>query len=332
MTHFNKLITRLLSFLVISGLAPVPPVHAGQALLIAHMFPQDSLPDKAADELAETLDKVPGFGPVDVAAGARLGDERENLRQLQKGEIDIAIVGDLVLDYLVPRVRLVSLPFSHRTPQQALAVYTGEVGDEIREELRKLGIETLSWHCIGQRMLTANRPIRSAADLRGLVLRLPPAPVWMAVWEALGAKPKAVPFPVLYDALRRGVVDAQENPPDFIRAKKFYQVQSHLMLSRHLVQRQFILAGRSFYQTLDESRRKALRNAATEVSSQVCRQAQENQTKDIFWLEQEGGMQVVELDLFDEAAALLPHVAESLDGAAGKALLSRILEAQQNAR
>lgn len=319
--HLSRICLSVLLLTIHIGL----PVQAA-GVLIAHMFPDHSLPDRAADTLAEALRKRPDFQRVEVAADARLGDERENLRQLERGDIDIAVVGDLVLDYLVPSFRLVSLPFSHRTPEEALAVYSSELGDEIRQELRKRHIEVLSWHCIGQRMLTANRPIRSLADLQGLVLRLPPAPVWMATWEALGAKPKAVPFPALHDALRRKVVDAQENPPNFIRANKFYEVQSHLMLSRHLVQRQFILAGRDFYQSLEPARQKALRTAAGEASAQVCREARENQVKDIAWL-QKKGMKIVELDLFNAAAALLPQVAADLDGAAGGILLKRIREA-----
>jgi tripartite ATP-independent transporter DctP family solute receptor len=317
--------------LLLAAHLPVSVAHAEQAVLIAHMFPADSLPDKAAVALVKSLDGKSGFGKVEVAAAARLGDERENLRQLQNGEIDIAIVGDLVLDYLVPRYRLVGLPFSHRNPQEALAVYGSELGSEIRQELRKQGIEVLSWHSIGQRMLTANRPIRSLADLQGLVLRLPPAPVWIATWETLGAKPKVVPFPALHDAMRRGVVDAQENPPDFIRSKKLYEVQSHLMLTRHSVQRQFILASQRFFDALPPRQRSALRAAATTASAQTSQQAQENQAKDIAWLEREGGMHVLNLDLFAEAVAILPQVADTLDGAAGKALLTRILAAQRNA-
>lgn len=303
----------------------------GTAVVVAHMFPQRSLPDVAATMLANDLRALKGVSRVTVAGAAKLGDERENLRQLQRGDIDIAIVGDLVLSYLIPRYRVVTLPFSHRTPEEALAVYGSDLGLEIQAEFRKRGLEVLSWHCIGTRLLTANRPIRSRADLAGLKLRLPPNSAWVATWKALGAAPRAVPFTELYDTLKRGGVEAQENPPNFIRSKRFYEVQSHLMLSRHLVQQQFILASPHFMKTLAPGQGAVVRDAAQKASHTVCNEALSAEGENIAWLENQG-MKVVELDLFEDAAAVLPQVAESLDGKAGLDLLSRVIELRSHAK
>jgi tripartite ATP-independent transporter DctP family solute receptor len=235
-------------------------------VVIAHMFPQNSLPDVAAKALSKNLMQDNNFKDIIIAPAAKLGDERENLRQLQRGEIELAVVGDLVLEYLTPQFRLISLPFTHKSVDEALAIYNSELGDEIKQSLFEQGITVLSWHAIGQRMLTANRPINSKKDLEGLQLRLPPAPVSMSVWKALGVSTRAVPFPELYDALKSKRVEAQENPPNFIRAKKFYEVQDYLILTKHIVQRQFILASNQYVQSLNKKELETLKKSAIKAS------------------------------------------------------------------
>lgn len=324
---FSPSILILALVLLLPMAAPGTAAAAGSSgVIIAHMFPEKSLPGLGAEILADGLRRQGNFGTIDVAFAARLGDERENLRQLQRGEIDMAIVGSLALSYLTPRYRLANLPFLFENPNQSMAFFDTPIGREIRAGLKKLNLVVLSWHCVGSRLLTANRPIRSLNDLAGLRLRLPPDGVWMTTWKGLGANPRAVPFTELYDNLKRGAVDAQENPPNFIRAKKFYEVQSHLMLSNHLVQMQFILASRSFYESLKQNLRTQVTDAARHASGEVCRQARAGQTKDVEWLVNKGGMTVVELDLTAEADQALPRVAEQLDGPDGVKLLTLIKE------
>jgi TRAP-type C4-dicarboxylate transport system substrate-binding protein len=52
--------------------------------------------------------------------------------------------------------------------------------------------------------------------------------------EALGAVVQAIAFPELYLALAQKVVDGQENPIPVIYYNKFYEVQKHLAITRHI--------------------------------------------------------------------------------------------------
>nr|CRH07239.1 Putative TRAP-type C4-dicarboxylate transport system, periplasmic component [Candidatus Magnetococcus massalia] len=299
---------------------------APEQVVIAHMFAAGSPPDQLANQLAPELKKILSLKRVTVAGGARLGDERDNLRQLQQDEIELAIVGTLIFSYLTPEYRLIVTPFLHRTLEQVQALYTSSLGDEIRARVRQQGVEILGWYCIGQRLLTANRPIIAPQQLRGLKLRLPPDPAWQATWHALGTAPRIIAFPQLYDALKQGEVEAQENPASLIRAKKFYQVQRYLMLTKHLVQTQFVVVSNRFMQRLTPGQQQQLRQLVKGYAQQACDRTRKNQQSDIQWLTTHGGMQAIELDLFPQAEQILPHVARSLDGDAGVALFKRIKE------
>ncbi len=79
----------------------------------------------------------------------------------------------------------------------------------------------------------AARPIVTPADVKGLRLRVPQSDVLLAGFKALGADAAPLPFPQLFEALRAGKFDGQENPIATIVAAKFDQVQKFLTLSGH---------------------------------------------------------------------------------------------------
>ena len=71
--------------------------------------------------------------------------------------------------------------------------------------------------------------------MKGLKIRVPDVPAYMATPKACGANPTPIAFAEVYLALQNGTVEAQENPLTTIEAKKFYEVQKHIMLTGHIV-------------------------------------------------------------------------------------------------
>lgn len=308
------------------GQAPAPvhePVKE-QVYKLGHMFATGSLPDKAAQRFASLVAERTGATvKVAVFSDGQLGDERENIAQLRKGLLNFAVTGDVVVSSLGDKYRIVNMPFIYRDVQHALRTYDSELGEAIRAKLRQEGIEVLSWHYIGTRMLTANRPIRNVADLKGLELRLPQDSAWTATWQALGARTRQVPFTELPRALAVGQVDAQENPPNFIRTNRLYEHQKYLMTTNHLPQRQMILASGAAWNRLPESRRAQILAAAREASDAITRQAVAEQEADLQWLVGAGGMTKVEFDASDVQAAIAP-VPGLLAGPDGDQILEQI--------
>jgi TRAP-type C4-dicarboxylate transport system substrate-binding protein len=87
----------------------------------------------------------------------------------------------------------------------------------------------------GARHTTSNRPFTDCAGMKGLKIRVPDVPVYMATPKSCGANPTPIAFAEVYLALQNGTVEAQENPLTTIEAKKFYEVQKNIMLTGHIV-------------------------------------------------------------------------------------------------
>ena len=80
----------------------------------------------------------------------------------------------------------------------------------------------------GARLVTSTtaKPVTKPEDMKGLKIRVPDAPAYLAFPRALGANATPIAFAEIYSALQNGTVDAQENPLLTIEAKKFYEVQN----------------------------------------------------------------------------------------------------------
>jgi len=315
----------LTAFLVTLSLAWPGGVQAAQQTYkLGHMFARESLPDRAAGKFSEILaTRSQGQLRIQVYPEGLLGDERENLAQLLKGSLHFAVTGDVVVSNIGDKYRVVNMPFMYRSVQHALHTYESDLGLAIRGNIRSEGVDVLSWHYVGTRMLTANKAIRSLADIKGLQLRLPQDSAWIATWQALGANPRQVQFTELATALKIGRVEAQENPPGFIRANRLYENQKYLMTTNHMPQRQMILAAGEFWRKLSASELALIGAAAREAAQWATLQAEMEQRIDQAWLTREGGMTLIEFD-FRGVAQAVAGVPAAVAGKDGEAIFNRI--------
>lgn len=320
----------LLPVVAASFVAIAPVVGADAAdLKLAHQFSPDSLPGQSAQHFADLVkEKSAGDTTVTVLPGGALGDERANLQQLGNGSIDMALTGDLVISYMAQPYMLVSMPFIFDSPEHSIAVFNGEIGDEIRDYLlENHKIRALDWQYVGTRVLTADKPVASLAELKGLKTRLPGAEMWVNTWAKTGVDIASIAFTELYLALQTGTVDAQENPPNFIRAQKFYEVQDYVMETNHVPQMQVFFINEDVYAGLEDAQRAIVDEAAAETTAWTSQQASDMQASDIEWLTTEGGMELVPIDMTG-VDALIADVPQDVLGDDGVALYERIRAAK----
>ncbi len=310
------------------AIAPVVGVSAAD-LKLAHQFAPDSLPGQSAQHFADLVkEKSAGETSVTVLPGGALGDERANLQQLGNGSIDMALTGDLVISYMAQPYMLVSMPFIFDSPEHSIAVFNGEIGDEIGDYLlENHKIRALDWQYVGTRVLTADKKVSSLAELKGLKTRLPGAEMWVNTWAKTGVDIASIAFTELYLALQTGTVDAQENPPNFIRAQKFYEVQDYVMETDHVPQMQVFFINEDVYAGLPDAPRAIVDEAAAETTAWTSQQAMDMQASDIEWLTTEGGMELVPIDMTG-VEDLIKDVPQEVLGEDGVALYERIRAAK----
>jgi hypothetical protein len=75
-----------------------------------------------------------------------------------------------------------------------------------------------------------------------------------------------LPFAELFAAMESGAVDGQENPINTIQSCKFYEVQKHLSLTRHVYSPWLVTASERWWRSLSQQERSAV-----DVSAQAAR-------------------------------------------------------------
>jgi tripartite ATP-independent transporter DctP family solute receptor len=187
----------------------------------------------AADEIKKrTNDRY----EIAVFPASSLGKESDINQGMTLGTVDMIISGLSFAARSYPRIGVSYYPFIFRDADHLLKYAQSDVFKELAEGYRKqTGIQVTAVTYYGARHTSSNRAFTDCAGMKGLKIRVPDVPAYMATPKSCGANPTPIAFAEVYLALQNGTVEAQENPLTTIEAKKFYEVQKNIMLTGHII-------------------------------------------------------------------------------------------------
>ncbi|MEK0083988.1 sialic acid TRAP transporter substrate-binding protein SiaP [Benzoatithermus flavus] len=254
----------------------------------------------AAQEIEKRTD---GRYHIDVYPASQLGKESDINQGLSLGTVDIIISGLSFAARSYPPIGIGYFPYTFRGPEHLLAFAKSDVFKELVKGYEdKTGHHIVALSYYGTRQTTSNKPIKGCADMKGLKIRVPDAPAYLAMPRACGANTTPIAFAEVYLALQNGTVDAQENPLTTIEAKKFYEVQKHIVLTGHIVDHLATIVSKSLWARLSEEDRKVFADVAQAAAARITQKIQAREAELIPFF-QSKGLTVTEVskDEFKEA-------------------------------
>ena len=109
------------------------------------------------------------------------------------------------------------------------AIESGKAGKMIEADIAKMGLKILAWGEQGARELTNRiRPIRTPEDMKDIKFRVVGSPLFIDIFNQLGANPMSISWAEALTALQQGTVDGQENPYSVYLPNKIYEFQKYL--------------------------------------------------------------------------------------------------------
>ena len=203
---------------------------------------------------------------MEIRPASQLFNLRTSAEALQLGTLDLAWTDLGSLANWYPPLGFTAMPFLFTDFDHAYRVLYGPVGEQVRREVReRLGVEILSLGVSGFRVFVTKRPVRSAADVQGIKLRVPEIPVYVEMARALGTNPTPIPAGEIYTALQTGVVDGMEAPADFVESAKLFEVARHVTRTYHIMTEVSLMASVKRLSALPAAQQQAIRDAAVEV-------------------------------------------------------------------
>jgi tripartite ATP-independent transporter DctP family solute receptor len=226
----------------------------------------DSILGQAADHFGKLVDiNTNGRIEVKLFPNGLLGKENTELEGMVAGTHD-AFIHISSYTGLIKEQRFWDLPFLFPDGDAVARVTEGPLRPEMEAHFRKYGLELLGFFGFGYRQFTGNvRPYNSPEDLRGIKHRIPGGKSKMILFKALGADPSTVSFPELYQALKAGVVDSQDNPLSIIYNSKFHEVTKYLSICNYIYNPVIFAVGQPFWKKVPDWAKPIIKQAARDT-------------------------------------------------------------------
>lgn len=209
--------------------------------------------NKRAQEAADRI-KAATNGRLEIRLfpANQLGSDTDLLSQVRNGGVEFFNQASSVLSTLVPAAGIVNTGFAFNDYDHVWTAMDGSLGKYVRAQIEKVGLLTMSkpWDNGFRQVTTSTKPINTPADLRGMKLRVPSAPMLSTLFSALGASPTPINFNEVYSALQTKLVEGQENPLAIISTARLYEVQKYCSLTNHVWDAYWILGNRKAVERL----------------------------------------------------------------------------------
>lgn len=236
---------------------------------------------------------------VELYPGGELGSDADLIKGVINGDVDMTVSSAGNFAGYVPRVGASALPFLFSTFEEAWEFVDGETEKQIEEELTDFNIKVLAHFDNGFRCVTTSESagsVHSVSDMEGIKIRTPRNQMVMETLSALGAYPYVLDFTKLYDALKNGEFDAQENPVPVIYNSRLYEVQSYLAVTNHSYDMMLFVIRNDIWESLTTEDQQILKNAALEAQKQD-REIIQTQTTEYIDMLKDKGMTITYPDL-----------------------------------
>ena len=165
------------------------------------------------------------------------GGDRDALKMLIAGEIAFFTLMGGIIGTVVPVAEAQQLPFAFASASEAHKAIDGPLGKYIGEEMAAKGMHLfpVAGFDNGMRQVASiSRPVAEPQDFSGMKIRVPPGQMMIDTFSAFGAEPVTTSANQIYDALKLGKVEAQENPLAILEGFKLYELVKYVSMTNHM--------------------------------------------------------------------------------------------------
>lgn len=293
----------------------------------SHVTTADSPKGKAADKFKELMEKkTDGKVKVETYPSSQLYGDKDELENLQLGNVQIIAPSVTKLVGLNPQFQIVDMPFLFKNRESVLKFWDGELGNKLMNSLDSKNIKGIAMWENGFKHFTSNKPLAKPEDFNGQKFRTQAGKVLEAQFKALGAGAATIPFGETYTALQQKTVDGQENTFNNMDTQKYAEVQKYLLVSEHGRLDYVVLTNKKWYDSLPQDIKKAFDEAVKEATVYERQLAVELDKQSFENLKNSKKMEIVELqpDMREQFAKKMESVYTEFEKVIGKDLIDGV--------
>ncbi|MCQ5030978.1 TRAP transporter substrate-binding protein [Flavonifractor sp. DFI.6.63] len=250
------------------------------------------------EELVEK--KSDGRIQVDYYPNLQLGSIREYYEACQRGQVQAAEGGSVIMSNFTSKLDFMSLPMLFDNREAVQAFMNGEVGQQLVLDIAEETNLYLLMMCENgfQALSNNKREIHSPDNMNGLKIRTQENPILLKIYETLGADPTPLAYSELFTALQQGTVDGQVNPAVVMATTNIWEVQKYVSDTNLMYDMISVAINYDFFKSLPED----LQQVVVECGREACQAELEYCSADYLGVLEENGMTVTRLTDEERAA------------------------------
>lgn len=229
----------------------------------------DNHTDYMCKELEKLIEeKSDGRIQVDYYPGLQLGSIREYYEQCQRGQIQGAEGGSVIMSNFTSKMDFLSLPMLFDNRQAVQEFMNSETGQNLVKEIAE---ETNLYLLIlcenGYQALSNNKlEVHAPEDLKGMKIRTQENPILLQIYSQLGADPTPLAYSELFTALQQGTVDGQVNPAMVMATTNVAEVQKYVSDTNLMYDMISLAVNYDWYQSLPDDLKEVVNECAKEAT------------------------------------------------------------------
>ncbi|OWY27238.1 TRAP transporter substrate-binding protein [Herbaspirillum robiniae] len=207
---------------------------------------------RAQEAITRIREATNGRVDIKLFPANQLGSDTDLLAQVRNGGVEFLTLSSSILATAVPASGIFNTGFAFANYDEVWKAVDGDLGKYVYGQIDKVGIMSMSraWNNGFRQITSSTKPVRTPADLQGMKLRVPPAPILTSLFQALGAGPTPINFNEVYSSLQTKLVEGQENPLPIIATARLYEVQKYCSMTSHVWDAYLVLGNKRAVQKL----------------------------------------------------------------------------------
>lgn len=252
---------------------------------------------KALEAFGKRLEEeTAGAYAIEISPNALLGDQRASLELVQSGAIQMAVVGNPIVENFNKDFAVIGLPYIYDSLEHQKEVFTSGILDELFASVASNGFEVVGAFTAGSRNVYTNKPIEKPQDLAGYKVRVMQSDTMKKMLDLMGGIGTPMAQGEVYTAIQQGVLEGGENNEVTYVDLKHYEIAPYFSYTQHLMVPDLIIINNSVFAGMSDEHKETfnkLMNETIEEQFAVWNQSVEAAKK----VAVENGATFVEIDI-----------------------------------
>ncbi|WP_163468706.1 TRAP transporter substrate-binding protein [Fusobacterium sp. IOR10] len=212
---------------------------------------------KAMREFSDRLEKeTNGAYKLEISPNGLLGDQRATLELVQSGVIQMALVGNPVVENFNQDFAVIGLPYLYDSLDHQKKVFLSGILDPLFKSVSKNGFEVIGAFTAGSRCVYTDKPIMKPEDLSGYKIRVMQSDTMKKMIDLMGGVGTPMGQGEVYTAIQQGVIEGGENNEVTYSDLKHYEVAPYFSYTNHLMIPDLIVINEKLYNGMSQENRK----------------------------------------------------------------------------